>query len=114
MKKLLSIGLVMIVAVYALLAQTKVAGNWQMSIETPHGNMQGPLKIQQDGSKLSGTYELEQMGTLAVTGTLEGDKVTMSMEVPGAGVTVVMTGKVDGNKMSGSSDHAGNWTATKQ
>jgi hypothetical protein len=35
------------------------------------------------------------------------------MEVPGAAMTLIFTGTVDGDKMSGSTDHAGNWTATR-
>jgi hypothetical protein len=122
MKKLFSVmSVVVLSAACCLLAQStektesaKIAGKWQMSVETPHGPMQGPLEIKQDGSKLTGTYEIEQMGSMAVTGKVEGDKVSFSLEVPGAQVTVAFTGKVEGDKMSGSSDHAGNWTATRQ
>jgi len=121
MKKLLSIGLAVLFSAVCVLAQgaakvesAQIAGKWTMSVETPHGQMQGPLQIQQEGSKLTGTYELEHMGSMTLTGKIDGDKVSFSMEVPGAGVTLAFTGKVEGAKMSGESDHAGAWTAKKQ
>jgi hypothetical protein len=120
MKKLISIMLLAVLGACCLPAQSteksesaKIAGKWQMSVETPHGPMKGPLEVKQDGSKLTGTYELEQFGSMTLTGKVEGDKVSFSMEVQGPGITLVFTGTVDGDKMSGSTDHAGNWTATR-
>jgi hypothetical protein len=122
MKKLLSIVLVVALGACCLPAQStaaksesaKIAGKGQMAVDTPHGAMKGPLEVKQDGSKLTGTYELEQIGSMALTGKVEGDKVSFSMEVPGPGLTLTFTGTVEGDKMSGSTDHAGNWTATRQ
>jgi hypothetical protein len=122
MKKLFSVMLVVALGTAcSLVAQStgksesiKIAGKWQMSLETPHGPMQGPLEVQQDGSKLTGTYEIEHMGSMTLTGKVEGDKVSFSMDVPGAGVTIAFTGKVEGDKMSGSTDVAGGWTATRK
>src|SRR5947209_8518546 len=117
MKKMLSIVLMAVLGAFCLSAQStesaKIAGKWQMSIETPHGPMKGPLEVKQDGAKFTGTYNLEQFGSMTLTGKLEGDKVTFSVEVPNAGMTLAFTGTVAGDKMSGSTDHAGNWTATR-
>jgi hypothetical protein len=121
MKKLLSVALVVVLSACCLPAQStaksesaQIAGKWQMAMDTPHGPMKGPLEVKQEGSKVTGTYELEHIGSMTLTGKVEGDKVSFSMEVPGAGVTVAFTGKVEGDKMSGSTDHAGDWTATRQ
>ena|SRR5579871_4028260 len=121
MKKLLSIVFVMALSAFCLSAQgaakgetAKVAGTWQMSLDTPHGPMKGPLKVQQDGAKISGTYELEMFGSMTIAGKIEGDKVSFSLEVPNAGMTLAFTGTLEGDKMSGSTDHAGNWNATRQ
>ena len=114
MNKLLLVVLVVLLGVGCLAAQSpKIDGKWQMSLDTPHGPMKGPLQIQQDGSKLSGTYELEMFGKMTLTGKVEGEKVSFNLEVPAAGMTLAFTGTVDGDKMSGSTDHAGNWTATR-
>ncbi|HEV3200926.1 MAG TPA: hypothetical protein VGZ73_23645 [Bryobacteraceae bacterium] len=121
MKKMLSVMLVVALSACCLPAQStaksesaKIAGKWQMSVETPHGPMKGPLEVKQDGSKLTGTYELDHIGSMTLTGKVEGDKVSFSMEVPGPGLTLTFTGTVEGDKMSGSTDHAGDWTATRQ
>jgi hypothetical protein len=29
----------------------KIAGKWQMSMESPHGAVKGPFQVQQDGAK---------------------------------------------------------------
>jgi hypothetical protein len=120
-KKLLAVVLMVVVGVACLPAQSaekgesgKIAGKWQMSIDTPHGPMKGPLEVKQDGAKLTGTYELEMFGSMTLAGKVEGDKVSFNMEVAAAGITIAFTGTVDGDKMSGSTDHAGNWTATRQ
>jgi hypothetical protein len=120
MKTLLSIMLMVVLGACCLPAQTtaksesaKIAGKWQMSVDTPHGPMKGPLQVKQEGTKLTGTYELEMFGSMSLAGTVEGDKVSFNMEVPGAAMTLIFTGTVDGDKMSGSTDHAGNWTATR-
>ena len=121
MKKMLSIALAIALSACCLPAQStartesaRIAGKWQMALDTPHGPMKGPLEVKQDGTKLTGTYELEHIGSMSVTGKVDGDKVSFSMEVPGPGVTITFTGTIEGDKMSGSTDHAGNWTATRQ
>lgn len=92
----------------------KIAGTWKMSMETPHGMVSGPLQVKQDGSKLTGTYEVEHIGSMSLTGTVDGKKVSFSMAIPGADMTLTLTGTVEGDKMSGGSDHAGPWNATRQ
>ena len=121
MKTLLSLTFAIVLGACSLLAQdaaktesAKIAGDWQMSIETPHGPMQGLLQVKQDGSKITGTYEVAQMGSMALTGKVEGEKVSFSMEVTGAQMTVTFNGKVEGDKMNGTSDHAGAWKATRK
>ena len=121
MKTLLSIVLVAVLGAYCLPAQStgkgesaKIAGKWQMSLDTPHGPMKGPLDVKQDGAKLTGTYQLEMFGAMTITGKVEGDKVSFNMEVPAAGMTLAFTGTVEGDKMSGDTDHAGKWTAARQ
>ena len=93
----------------------KVAGNWQMSFESPHGTMQAALRIEQDGSKLSGTCDMEPLGSMALNGSAEGNKVSFSIEVKERQLTLTFNGKVDGDKMSGTAkpmDSA--WMAKRQ
>ena len=93
---------------------TKVAGKWQMTMDTPHGAVQGDMQLEQDGAALSGTYTVEHMGSMKVTGKADGKKVSMKVEVPGANVTFGFTGMVDGDKMSGTTEMGGSWKAARQ
>ncbi len=106
--------LALVFAVCCLFAQTaKIGGDWLMTTQTPHGPMKGALQIHQEGDKISGTYVLEAVGTMNLTGKVEGEKVSFSMEIPGAGMTLAFTGKLEGEKMTGSTEH-GNWSATRK
>jgi hypothetical protein len=115
--KLLSVILVVAGAALCLVAADKtqtVAGNWRLSLETPHGPMEGSLLLKQDGAKLSGTCEVEHMGSLPMTGSLENAKVSLSIELPG-GETFKLLGAVEGGTMSGTTDPAGGtWTADRK
>ena len=92
----------------------KIAGDWTMSLETPHGTLSGPLKLEQDGAKLSGSYETEHAGKLALTGKVDGKKVMFTMEAPG-GMKLTFNGDIDGDKMSGKADpFDGDWSASRK
>jgi hypothetical protein len=116
MKKLLTAILTIGFATVCLLAQdAKIAGQWQLSLETPHGPMQGKLSFQQEGTKVTGTCDVEHLGSMALSGKVEGKKISISMDVPEAQMKLTMTGTVDGDKMNGTMDPTGgNWSATRQ
>ena len=90
-----------------------IAGKWEFMLEMSHGNRAGVLTVQQDGAKLSGTGELEKHGTSTMTGSIEGAKVSMKIELHGGSFT--MLGTVEGDKMSGTTEpKGGTWKATRQ
>ena len=95
-------------------APAKVAGKWQMSMDSPHGVVNGPFRIEQDGAKLTGTFEAEGIGSLAATGTVDGAKVSFSLTVPGGEHDFTFSGTVDGPKMSGKTMMDGVWSATRE
>jgi hypothetical protein len=104
-----------------------VAGTWQMSWQGRRGNEQGTLRIQQDGSKLSGSLDGPR-GSSALTGTVQGNQVSFNVQMQGRRTfTVRYTGSLDGDKMSGTMQGRGGnsdggesqqqnrtWTATRQ
>ena len=45
-----------------------VGGKWIMDAETPHGRMQMSLTLDQDGSKVTGTFWSDHGGEMAVSG----------------------------------------------
>lgn len=97
-----------------LSADAKVGGNWEMTMDSPHGKMTGPLTLQQEGAKITGTYETEH-GKFALTGTVDGDKIAFSIEVPGGQMTISFEGAKDGDKLSGSTKPLnGEWSAVRK
>jgi hypothetical protein len=58
------------------------------------------MQIQQDRSKLGGTFE-DESGSSQMTGSIAGNKVSFSVQIPGRPMTLALTGTVDGDKMSG-------------
>ncbi|MCU1236639.1 MAG: hypothetical protein JWP63_4606 [Candidatus Solibacter sp.] len=98
--------------VYAADAPLKVAGTWTMALDTPHGKMPGSLVLKQDGSKLTGSVDVEHMGSMALTGEMAGEKISFSIEIQ-AGQKITFAGSVAGDKMSGSMEQGGSWSATR-
>src|SRR5690242_6047142 len=113
MKKLLSVVIAIAMFSACLFASdAKVAGDWSMTMDSPHGKMTGPLKLEQDGAKLTGVYQLEHAGKLPINGKIDGKKITFSLEAPGGQMTITFTGTLDGDKMSGTTEPlAGEWSA---
>jgi hypothetical protein len=92
----------------------KIAGEWTLSMDTPHGDMEGPLQLQQDGATVTGTMEAEHFGTIPVKGTLDGNKIELGLEIAVADITFKLSGMVDGNAMSGTTEMGGGWKAARK
>jgi hypothetical protein len=89
-----------------------ISGNWQLSFEGRNGDQrQVSMQLDQDGSKLSGTFEGER-GSVPLHGTLQGNQVSITVKSRRRGTS--FTGTVDGDKMSGKTKQGGSWTATRQ
>jgi hypothetical protein len=91
-----------LVALPAAAADQDVTGTWTMNVETPQGSGSPTFTLTQEGQDITGTYE-GYFGEAPVTGTIEGDEVTLSIEVTAQGqdVKVDYIGTVDGDTMSG-------------
>lgn len=116
MKKLLFFVLALaMVSACLLAADANVGGNWEMTMDSPHGKLTGPLTLQQDGTKITGSYETEHAGKLAVTGAVDGDKITFTMEVPAGPMTISFEGAKHGDKLSGTTKPLnGEWSAVRK
>jgi len=82
--------------------QPDVTGTWTMNVETPQGSGSPTFTLTQEGKDVTGTYE-GYFGEAPVTGTIDGNEVTLSIEVTAQGqdVKVDYIGTVDGDTMSG-------------
>ena len=108
-KRLYSIAFILLLAAPLLLAQdsqsnnsqpANIGGAWQISWQARNGSQQATMQIQQDGSKLSGTFQ-DSGGSSPVTGSIAGNSVSFSVQVQGRPMALAFTGTIDGDKMSG-------------
>ena len=80
---------------------TNIGGAWQLSWQGRRGSQQATIQIQQDGSKLSGTFQ-DPRGSSSLTGSVDGNNVSFSVQMQGRRtMTLAFTGTIDGDKMSG-------------
>lgn len=99
-------------------AQTSVTGDWDGSFNTPGGARPFKLVLKADGDKLSGTVK-RASGDVALTGTIKGDVINFSYTINYGGndLTLIYSGKVTGDAMSGSVSFGGNaeetWSAKR-
>jgi hypothetical protein len=95
-----------------------VAGDWDGSFNTPGGARPFKLVLVVDGEKLSGTVK-RSAGDVALTGTIKGDTINFSYTINYGGndLTLIYSGKVAGDSMSGTVSFGGNaeesWTAKR-
>lgn len=121
MKTLLTIVIVLAAAVTGFaqhghpVADAAIAGEWQMTIDSPHGVLQSALKIKQDGAAFDGTCDIDGIGTFVVNGKLDKLAITMTMKAHGSDSAFTLIGNVDGTKMKGTmGPEARPWSAVKK
>jgi len=128
-KRLYPIVFVCLLAGQLLLAQdsesnhsqpVNIGGAWQLSWQGRDGSQQATIQIQQDGAKLSGTFQGPR-GSSALTGSVSGNNVSFSVQMQGRRtITLAFTGTIDGDKMSGTLQPQGggrenrSWSAVRQ
>src|SRR4051812_12192026 len=100
-------------------AQPSVAGDWDVTINSPQGANTVTVSFKQDGEKVSGLFK-SQMGELPFEGgTLTGNdlKFAFTINAQGQAILIAMTGKVEGDTMTGKADFGGfgegDWTAKR-
>jgi hypothetical protein len=89
-------------------AQTTVAGDWSLTIQSPTGTRTVPLTLKQDGEKITGMFKGPQ-GELPVEGTLIGNELKFAFAIPiqGQSLDISMTGKVEGEAVNGTAQFGG-------
>jgi hypothetical protein len=99
-------------SVFAQESTVKVEGTWRLAVDTPHGPMPGTLQLKQDGVRLTGTCEIEHLGSMPLVGQVDGKKISFSIEMQDKR-KITFLGAFNGDKISGSTDpEGGNWSAT--
>ena len=119
MKKCLFIALItFVLSVGIAVAQTSVAGEWDGSFNTPGGARPFKIVLAVDGEKVTGTAK-RSSGDLPITGTIKGDAIEFSYTINygGNNLTLIYSGTVSGDSMSGTVSFGGNaeetWSAKR-
>jgi hypothetical protein len=83
---------------------TNASGKWQISWEARIGTERDTIQLDQLGSKLTGSFQ-GRLGNPGVSGNVEGNQISLRLDFPAkqaySAYSLVFTGTIDGNKMSG-------------
>ena len=83
------------VAVSPVAGQTPadIAGDWALTVETDNGTTMPSVRLEQNGSELTGHYSSEALGEAAVVGSVSGNDIRFSCEaeLQGFSLEVVYT-----------------------
>ena len=115
--RLLVLALALLMAAPAF-AQTGVTGDWDVTINSPQGASTTRVTFKQEAEKLNGLFK-SPAGELPFTGTVDGSdvKFTFTINFQGMPLDIMMTGKVDGDTITGKANFGGfvdgDWTAKR-
>jgi hypothetical protein len=97
-----------------------VSGEWELTLQTPRGDITLTTKFTQDGEKLAVTMLGPRGGESSGEGTIKGNSIQWTVSRPGPDgnpFTVTYKGTVEGTTMSGTAENprgSVNWKATKK
>jgi len=97
-----------------------VSGEWELTIQSPRGEMTSTAKFVQDGEKLTVTMTGPRGRDTTGEGTIKGNAIQWSVTRTGPegdAFTIKYSGTVEGNTMSGTAETprgSVNWKATKK
>lgn len=92
-------------------AAADLSGSWQVSLSGKRGSRKATMQLKQDGGKVSGEFQGER-GSAPLSGTLNGSDISFTIKMPRREVS--FTGTIHGNKMNGTTEQGGSWSATRQ
>ena len=121
MRKIASIlsCLLLATAAIALAADVDVSGTWKMSTKSQRGERTFDAVLTQAGEKLTVMTKDRQGNDVTSEGTVKGAEITWQTkrQTPMGEMVITYKGKIDGNKMSGTTQFgemgSGEWTAEK-
>jgi hypothetical protein len=123
MKKMCSLlsVLSLVLIPFLLTAQdVNVAGDWEMTTQSPRGERTSTVHFEQDGEKLTVTTQTMRGEEVTGEGTIAGNKIewSITMSTPRGDFTITYTGTVEGDTMSGEAQMGDfgtmEWTAKKK
>jgi hypothetical protein len=109
MKMLAAVLVAAAVALVPVAAQdakkVDITGTWEMTVESPQGQMVVTANYKQQGETLTGTH-VSEMGESPLKGTVKGTDIeyTLSFDMGGQQLSIVHKAKVDGDTIKGSAE----------
>ena len=103
-----ALGVVAAAFVVSVTAQSSVAGDWNMTIDSDQGSLSATMTFKQDGEKVTGSMPTDQI-TFEFEGTISDNKLELVAEIDagGAFLEVTLEATVDGNEIIGTLDFGG-------
>jgi hypothetical protein len=106
----------------SLATAADVSGTWQLSVETSQGSGTPTVVLQQQGEKITGTFNSQIFGEAKITGTVKGNVIEFGFDGDAGGQTIKVTykGTIESpTTMKGTAVYAGlddkaTWSATKK
>jgi hypothetical protein len=99
-------------------APADIAGRWQFTVELSMGTGSPVVTFEQDGEKITGTYE-GRYGASTLVGTVKDNQIefTIAVEAEGTRVSGVFSGVYADDRMRGNVEYEGagdgTWTAIR-
>jgi hypothetical protein len=112
MKTFALVVLVAALAIVPVVAQdaakpTKVdiTGQWELTVDSPQGQMVIAATYKQDGEALTGKH-VSEMGETPLKGTVKGNDIeyTVTLDFGGQQMTIPHKGKIDGDTITGTAE----------
>ena len=107
MKTLAAVLVAVAVALVPVAAQDAkkidITGTWEMTVESPQGQMVITANYKQEGEALTGSH-VSDMGESPLKGTVKGTDIeyTLTLDMGGQQISIVHKAKVDGDTITGS------------
>ena len=114
----LAASILLVASALAQQAPVSVAGDWDVTVQSPQGTTNVLVTLKQSGEKLEGIFK-SPLGELPFSGTLTGNEMKFSFNFPvdGQPLAITMTGKIEGEAISGKADFGGfaegDWSAKR-
>ena len=82
-----------------------ITGTWELTVESPQGQMVITANYKQEGEALTGTH-VSDMGEVPLKGTVKGPDIeyTLTIDMGGQQTSIVHKAKVDGDTIAGSAN----------
>ncbi|HNV03290.1 MAG TPA: hypothetical protein PLE61_12130 [Vicinamibacterales bacterium] len=85
-----------------------ITGAWEMTVESPQGQMVITANYRQEGETLTGSH-VSEMGEAPLKGTVKGADVeyTLTIDMGGQQLAIVHKARIDGDTLAGTADVEG-------